>query len=681
MHRSSTGRAGARRVITGALTVAVLVSTMGTATAFAAQAAPVSAAAVSPAAPADAPLQESTTEDKVRAAAVLGIVAPPSMTILNDKNFVLALWRKAKEGSEVKNAALLAFTDDDAGACTRFILTGIYAADQIDGENEIRDAVAKEKARTAKRNAVAQVPGMQATDEVINLSDKEFVLRVWQVAADGSAVKTAAAAALRPESTPEDYQKFINKDIYDARQVDVQKELADAAEADRKAKELKASQDAKALAVSAALGIVADDNMKNLPDRDFVDMIWQKTDGAEIKVAARTALDNGTADALKAFIFTGVHDAHQRDIAARDAKDLALKTQQTKDVLDAAQRDGFQPNLVAAAKEALKTPTLAVLTAFLAKGQHDAAKLDFAKPAPGLVIELKGLQSGRCVQVAGLGSDATANDRGTELWDCVRGEKQRWVLRDRGTDRFALQNVHSGKCLSVRGGGVSDGDALVQYDCDANAAEQTWEFVPVGDDGMIELRNVKSGKVATTADGGTPNATLVLQYTDTHASNQGWRVIDVNHTGQAIALAPGRIELKGLQSGRCIQVAGVNEDAQQNGRGTELWDCLNGVKQLWDVVDRGDHKYALKNVNSGKCLDVNGASAAEGVNLIQHSCNFDANQLWVFLPGKAGSVKVQSVLTGGVATAAQSGSSNGVPIEQFSDANGDEQQWSVITTS
>jgi hypothetical protein len=679
MHRSSTGKAGVRRVVTGALTVAVLISTMGTATAFAAQAAPMSATTVSATTPADAPLQESTTEDKVRAAAVLGIVAPPSMTILNDKNFVLALWRKAKEGSEVKNAALLAFTDDDAGACTRFILTGIFAADQIDGENEIRDAVAKEKARTAKRNAVAQVPGMQATDEVINLSDKEFVLRVWQVAADGSAVKTAAAAALRPESTPEDYQKFINKDIYDARQVDVQKELADAAEADRKAKELKASQDAKALAVSAALGIVADDNMKNLPDRDFVAMIWQKTDGAEIKIAARTALDNGTADVLKAFIFTGVHDAHQRDIAARDAKDLALKTQQTKDVLDAAQRDGFQPNLVAAAKEALKTPTLAVLTAFLAKGQHDAAKLDFAKPVPGLVMELKGLQSGRCVQVAGLGADATNNGSGTELWDCVRGDKQRWILRDRGTDTFALQNVNSGKCLAVQNGGVSDGDSLVQYDCAANTAEQSWQFVPVGDDGMIELRNVKSGKVATAADGGTPNATLVLQYTDTHSSNQGWRVIDVNHTGEA--MAPGTIELKGLQSGRCIQVGGVDEDAQAEDRPTELWDCLNGVKQLWDVVDRGDHQYALKNVNSGKCLDVNGGSAAEGVSLIQHSCHFDANQLWVFVPGKAGSVKLQSVLTGGVATAAQSASNNGALIEQFSDANGDEQQWSVITTS
>ncbi|MFD9957832.1 RICIN domain-containing protein [Amycolatopsis sp. NPDC058986] len=663
-----------RHVATGLLALAIFATALGAPTAVAAPA-PTPAAAS-----AQTLLEESTTDEKFKAAAVLGISAREDMLVLNDKNFVLALWRKAKEGSEVKNAALLAFTSSDDYACTRFIKTGIYTAKQIDDNKEIADYLAKEKARAAKRNAVAQVPGMEATDEVINLSDKEFVFRVWQKAKDGSAVKNAAADALRPESTPEDHQKFINKGIYDAREIDRQKEIADAKEAERKAKELKEAQEAKALAVSAALGIVADEAMKNLPDRDFVDMIWTKTTGAEVKIAARAALDAGTPAALKEFIATGVHAAHQRDIEARDAKDAELKTRQVKEILDAAERDGFQPHLVAAARTALKTPTLAVLTAFLNKGQHDAAKLDLAKPAEGLVIELKGLQSGRCLQVAGLwGQGAENNGAGTELWDCVNGNKQRWVLRAKGNDRYALQNVNSLKCLGVAGGGVNNNDALVQNDCAGTAPEQLWEFVPVGDDGMMELRNVKSGKAAAAANGGTDNATLVVQYTNTHASNQAWRLIDVNHTGQTIAMQPGVIELKGVQSQRCLQVAGGTEDALTDGRGTELWDCVSGGKQRWELLDLGSHKYALRNVNSRKCLDVTGLQARNGVALTQYACHLDVNQQWTFVTGKNGAVKLQSVFSGGVASVLDSGTHNGALVQQFADSNGDEQQWLVTT--
>jgi hypothetical protein len=669
----------ARRAITGAVVLAVLASTLGTATATAAPAAANTAGAAT--APAAAPFEESTTEAKFKAAAVLGINAREDMLVLNDKNFVLALWRKAKEGSEVKSAALLAFTGTDEQACTRFINTGIYAAKQIDDDNEIRDYLAKEKARTAKRNAVAQVPGMEATDEVINLGDKDFVFRVWQKAKDGSAVKNAAAEALRPESTPESWLKFINTDIYGAREIDRQKEIADAQEAERKAKELKASQDAKALAVSAALGVVADDNTKNLPDRDFVDMIWTKTTGPEIKLAARVALDSTVPADWKAFIFTGVHAAHQRDIEARDAKDLEAKTRQTREILEAAQRDGFQPQLVAAATEALKTPTLGVLTAFLTNGQHDAARRDLAKPAEGLIIELKGLQSNRCLQVAGLwGQGAEDNGAGTELWDCMSGSKQRWILRDRGAGKYWLQNVNSRMCLAVSGGSVGNDASLVQVDCSASATEQQWEFVPVGDDGMFELRNVKSGKAATVAGGGTGNAALVVQYTNTHAANQAWRLVDVNHDGQALPMQAGTIELKGVQSGRCIQVAGVGDDAMADLRGTELWDCVSGWKQRWELVDRGGNKYGLKNVNSQKCLDVEGYRASNGVSLVQFSCHYDVNQQWMFVPGKNGAVKLRSVLTGGVATVRDSGTHNAALVQQFADANGDEQQWLVSTT-
>ncbi|MBB5855839.1 RICIN domain-containing protein [Amycolatopsis umgeniensis] len=675
------------RATTGVAALAVLVTSLGAGVAGAVPLA--GTAAATTAAAADAPLEQSTVEEKMEALDWAAIPQNRDLLALNDMNFVVAVWRKAKEGSELKSAALAAFTSEDSYAPTRFIKTGVRTAALLDIKKEAEREQAEAAKRKLRQDAVTQVPGWKPGDEIYAMSDKDFVFAIWQNAKDGSQVKTGAAAVLRPENaTPEALQKFIGTDIKTLRELDRQKELADADEAKRKEEEARANKAARESAAPAAMNVAADANMLALSDRDFVDLIYRKTEGTEVRLAARAALDSSDPKALRDFIFTGVHTAHQRDIDAANAKDREVKLRQVQEVLANAERDGFQPNLVNAAKEALKNPTLKVLTDFLAKGQHEAAKLDFAKPKEGMVIELKGLQSGRCLQVAGLwgpGEGAHANGTGTELWECVSGIKQRWVLHDRGNGRYQLENVNSLKCLTVAGGGVNNNDELVQWDCNAADTAQLWEFLPVGDLGMVELRNVKSGKAATVAGGGTENAALVVQYTNTHASNQAWRLIDVNHNSATLPMQPGEVYLKGRQSGRCLQIAGMWDQPDQGslarGALTELWDCIGGAaKERWVLADAGDRKYTLKNVNSGKCLDVLGSRATNGANLGQWDCHGGANQQWVFYAGRDGSVKLVNAQTGGLPTVENSATHNGAVVRQYADSNGDEQQWTVTPT-
>ncbi|SDZ06858.1 Short repeat-containing protein of unknown function [Amycolatopsis xylanica] len=671
-------------ITAGVATLAVLASALGGGVAVAAPA--VTTAASAPAAAADAPLEQSTVDEKMAAADAVGITLTPSTFSMNDTNFVLALWRKAEEGSEVKNAALAAFGSEDSYAPTRFIKTGIYQAYALD----LKRIAAREKERKARmearQSAVAQVPGWKPAADIYDVSDKDFVFAVWQNAKDGSQVKAGAAAVLRPENaTPEALLKFIITDIKTLRDLDRQKEIADAEEQKRKEAEAKANKEAREAAAPAALNVPADASMLAMSDRDFADLIYRKTEGTEVRLAARAALDSTDPKAVHDFIFTGVHAAHQRDIDIANAKDREAKLRQVQEILDNAQRDGFQPNLVAAAKEALKNPTLTVLTEFLAKGQHEAAKLDFAKPKEGMVIELKGLQSGRCLQTAGYWDQphqgANANGAGTELWDCVTGIKQRWVLHDRG-GKYQLENVSSLRCLTV-GGSVNNNDMLVQWDCDPADTAQLWEFVPVGDNGMFELRNVKSGKAASVLNGGTENAALVVQYTNTHASNQAWRLVDVNHNSRTLEMPTGEVYLKGLQSTRCLQMAGYwdqpNQGANANGAAAELWDCIGGaVKERWVLADAGDHKYTLKSVNSGKCLDVSGSRAVNGTPVVQWDCHGGANQQWVFYAGRNGAVKMVSAQTGGAVTVLNAATHNGALVQQFADSNGDEQLWTLL---
>jgi len=97
---------------------------------------------------------------------------------------------------------------------------------------------------------------------------------------------------------------------------------------------------------------------------------------------------------------------------------------------------------------------------------------------------------------------------------------------------------------------------------------------------------------------------------------------------------PGFIELKGVQSGRCLQISG-------------LWGVPGqSVKQLWELTSLGDNKYSLQNQHSGKCLDVENDGTANGNRLVQFDCHLGGSEQWGFIRGDNNSLGLVSVLSG-----------------------------------
>ncbi|MFI9592607.1 lectin [Nonomuraea sp. NPDC052265] len=92
--------------------------------------------------------------------------------------------------------------------------------------------------------------------------------------------------------------------------------------------------------------------------------------------------------------------------------------------------------------------------------------------------------------------------------------------------------------------------------------------------------------------------------------------------GQPQGEPSGGTEIKGVGSGRCLDVTGVS---QANGAQAQIWDCNGQSNQRWTPTSAGELR-----VYGGKCLDVANRSTADGAGVIIWDCGGQTNQQWRF---------------------------------------------------
>jgi len=91
--------------------------------------------------------------------------------------------------------------------------------------------------------------------------------------------------------------------------------------------------------------------------------------------------------------------------------------------------------------------------------------------------------------------------------------------------------------------------------------------------------------------------------------------------------------------------------------------------------------YALVNRNSGKCLDVNGGSTADGANIFQWTCNGGSNQKWKVEDLGDDTSRLVNVATGKVADIADCSTADGADIRQWSWLNNKCQRFRLVFTA
>ncbi|MFB7665854.1 RICIN domain-containing protein [Kitasatospora sp. NPDC056138] len=89
----------------------------------------------------------------------------------------------------------------------------------------------------------------------------------------------------------------------------------------------------------------------------------------------------------------------------------------------------------------------------------------------------------------------------------------------------------------------------------------------------------------------------------------------------------GTYTIRNMNSGKCLEVA---DWSQSWGAQVRQWDCTGGANQKWvKVYDTSGGMY-YRNVNSGACLEIAGAhSDYNGAPADQWQCNYGSNQQWL----------------------------------------------------
>ncbi|WP_308170042.1 RICIN domain-containing protein [Acrocarpospora catenulata] len=121
--------------------------------------------------------------------------------------------------------------------------------------------------------------------------------------------------------------------------------------------------------------------------------------------------------------------------------------------------------------------------------------------------------------------------------------------------------------------------------------------------------------------------------------------------------------LRGVGSNRCLDVNGAS---QANGAQAQIWDCNGQNNQQWTSTSSSELR-----VYGNKCLDVNGGGTADGTAVIIWDCNGQNNQKWRFnSDGSITAVGANKCLD-----VSGNGTANGTKVQIWTCHGGTNQKW------
>jgi uncharacterized repeat protein (TIGR03803 family) len=137
-------------------------------------------------------------------------------------------------------------------------------------------------------------------------------------------------------------------------------------------------------------------------------------------------------------------------------------------------------------------------------------------------------------------------------------------------------------------------------------------------------------------------------------------------------------ELVSRNSGKCLDVFGASTAAAAS---VIQWDCHGGRNQQWRFEPAGGGAVRIIARHSGQALDVFGASLDDGAPIIQWPVNGGDNQAWALEPASDGYVRIVARHSGKAMDVEFASRDDGARVIQYVPHGGANQQWALRPVS
>ena len=277
------------------------------------------------------------------------------------------------------------------------------------------------------------------------------------------------------------------------------------------------------------------------------------------------------------------------------------------------------------------------------------------------------LDSGKVLDVE---QGSTADGANVELFSRNGGANQSFKISACGDGYYTIQNINSGKYLDVYNGEKSPGTNVLQWS-ENGGDNQKWAFEDAGN-GYYYIRSKASGLYLDVYNGESTDKTNVLVFTKNGGNNQKFRL----NVCETYTIISGNYTIStALDSGKVLD---VEQGSTADGANVELFSRNGGANQSFKISACGDGYYTIQNINSGKYLDVYNGEKSPGTNVLQWSENGGDNQKWAFEDAGNGYYYIRSKASGLYLDVYNGESTDKTNVLVFTKNGADNQKFSLI---
>ncbi|MFD3498145.1 RICIN domain-containing protein [Streptomyces sp. NPDC058676] len=264
---------------------------------------------------------------------------------------------------------------------------------------------------------------------------------------------------------------------------------------------------------------------------------------------------------------------------------------------------------------------------------------------------------------------STSNGASATQQNSTSANDQRWRFVQQPSGYFKIFNVASGKVLGVENQSTANGARILQWD-DNGTLDHEWAVAPHPSGGYTFTNRV-TGKYLEIPNASTTTGTTAVQWSGTSCACQRWNLAQT-------ALPPlgtGQYTFVNENSGKYLDIPGAST---ATGTAADQWQNSACRCQLFTFQSAGGGAWTVKNVNSNLNLDIRSGSTTAGAAVVQNTPSTADSQKWTLTDAGNGYYELKNVNSGLNAGVAQSSTSNGAAVVQWNDVNVDDQLWKIV---